>query len=120
MIAACTTGVALVLIGLPILGAILISGTDAALTPFAAIVTVVFSPIFVGQSVLVAWMTLIVSRRWRAEPSWVDRFGRAVGVYWIVAGLLMIGPIVLGSMSSGCSGFPAAGSSPPPPGRRRG
>ncbi|MBI3467007.1 MAG: hypothetical protein HY000_28670 [Planctomycetes bacterium] len=30
-----------------------------------------------------ALMTLAVSRRWRAERSWIDRLGRAVGTYWL-------------------------------------
>jgi hypothetical protein len=30
------------------------------------------------------WLTLIASGRWRVEPSWIDRFGRAIGFYWIV------------------------------------
>jgi hypothetical protein len=43
------------------------------------------------MAVLTSWMTLIVGRRWRAEPTWVDRLGRAVGVFWIVAGAVVPG-----------------------------
>jgi hypothetical protein len=28
------------------------------------------------------WLTLMASRRWRAEPSWIDRLGRLIGFYW--------------------------------------
>jgi hypothetical protein len=30
-------------------------------------------------------MTLFVGGRWRGEPSWIDRLGRAMGLYWIVS-----------------------------------
>ena len=36
-----------------------------------------------GCGVGAAWLILALSMRWRAEPSWVDRFGRVLGVYWI-------------------------------------
>jgi hypothetical protein len=35
-------------------------------------------------AVVGAWLALILSRKWRAEPSWIDRMGRALGLYWIV------------------------------------
>lgn len=35
-------------------------------------------------AVLGAWAALVLSRRWRPEPSWVDRLGRALGFYWIL------------------------------------
>ena len=40
---------------------------------------------FGGLGVLMAWLTLLVCGRWHAERSWVDRLGRAMGLYWIVA-----------------------------------
>ena len=33
------------------------------------------------------WMALILTRRWRPEPSWVDRSGRALGWGWIAWGV---------------------------------
>jgi hypothetical protein len=30
------------------------------------------------------WFTLALAGRWRAEPSWVDRLGRSLGVFWII------------------------------------
>ena len=30
-----------------------------------------------------AWLLLVVSGRWRAEPVWIDRLGRALGIFWI-------------------------------------
>lgn len=41
-----------------------------------------------GTAVLGAWIALILARRWRPEPSWIDRAGRALGLYWI--GLLVL------------------------------
>ena len=45
-----------------------------------------YVPMFVGWAVFVTWMTLLIGRRWRAERSWIDRLGRATGVFWILAG----------------------------------
>jgi hypothetical protein len=32
-----------------------------------------------------AWVTLIATRRWYPEPSWIDRCGRFLGVLWMVS-----------------------------------
>jgi hypothetical protein len=37
----------------------------------------------VGIAVIVAWSVLWANRRWRPEPSWIDRTGRLLGVYWV-------------------------------------
>jgi hypothetical protein len=50
-----------------------------------------------GLAVLVAWMTLLVGQRWRAEPSWLDRMGRALGIFWIAAGVVILGMLLFGS-----------------------
>jgi hypothetical protein len=44
-------------------------------------------PAACGYSVAMAWMTLVLGGRWRPEPSWIDRAGRILGTYWLVAGL---------------------------------
>jgi len=31
-----------------------------------------------------AWLILFVGGRWRAEPGWIDRFGRLLGAVWLV------------------------------------
>jgi hypothetical protein len=36
-----------------------------------------------GLAVAAAWMTLLLTGRWRAELSWIDRAGRILGVLWI-------------------------------------
>ena len=40
-------------------------------------------PEAVGMAVSAAWMTLALGGSWRAERSWVDRLGRALGLCWI-------------------------------------
>jgi hypothetical protein len=38
----------------------------------------------VGQAVALTWLGLLLSRRCRVEPGWIDRFGRAIGVLWLL------------------------------------
>jgi hypothetical protein len=41
-------------------------------------------PMFlVGGAVASVWIVLWLSGTWRAERSWIDRAGRALGIYWI-------------------------------------
>jgi hypothetical protein len=88
MIAACAAGLALVGIGLLISGVALAAGIEDA--GRWMLESSFFLPMFLGMAVVTSWMTLLFGRRWRAERSWVDRFGRAIGCYWVVTGLLMI------------------------------
>ena len=37
-----------------------------------------------GGYAVAAWLTLAIGRRWRPEPSWVNRWGRAIGVFWLL------------------------------------
>jgi hypothetical protein len=39
---------------------------------------------YAGPAVAGAWLALAWSRRWRPEPSMVDRLGRLVGVCWLI------------------------------------
>ena len=48
----------------------------------------------VGHVVLVAWLVLAVSGRWRLEPGWIDRFGRAIGGSWIALSLAWAGWLI--------------------------
>lgn len=43
-----------------------------------------------GFAVIVAWTMLAVQRRWRNEPSWIDRAGRVLGVAWILTGAALL------------------------------
>lgn len=42
----------------------------------------VFAPV-IQTGLLCSWMTLAVTGRWRAEPSWIDRAGRLIGIVWL-------------------------------------
>ena len=37
----------------------------------------------IGAAIGVAWLGLLVGRRWRSEKGWIDRWGRVLGVIWI-------------------------------------
>ncbi len=37
-----------------------------------------------GIAVAATWLGLLLSRRWRPEPGWVDRSGRLIGVLWLL------------------------------------
>ena len=39
---------------------------------------------FTGWAVSAAWVVLRLAGAWRAEPGWIDRTGRALGIYWIL------------------------------------
>lgn len=45
-------------------------------------VAAVFGMLALSSTVLVAWTALALTGRWRPEPGWIDRFGRALGVCW--------------------------------------
>jgi hypothetical protein len=38
----------------------------------------------IGFAVAGAWLSLWLSGRWRAEPTWIDRLGRTVGWLWLL------------------------------------
>lgn len=57
----------------------------------------VLAPVLVGLSISASWMTLLLGRRWRAEASWIDRLGRALGVLWILISILIVGLLALKS-----------------------
>jgi hypothetical protein len=87
MMATCAVGVTIAFVGLFLVAAAPGAQTGVFTVPDkSAVVAMLFLPMFAGCALLVSWITLLVSRRWRAEPSWVDRLGRSTGVFWIVAG----------------------------------
>jgi hypothetical protein len=87
IVAACASCLASVLIGLPVIFVALVAGWDDVSEWFVAEEQVMLVTMCGGLAVLVSWVTLLLSRRWRAERSWVDRLGRAIGVFWIMAAL---------------------------------
>ena len=40
-------------------------------------------PSGIGMAVAGAWSWLLLSGRWRSQPTWIDRLGRALGFYWL-------------------------------------
>jgi hypothetical protein len=49
--------------------------------------TVDLGSILTAAMILGGWIAMAVGGRWRPEPTWIDRFGRFLGVSWLVAGL---------------------------------
>ncbi len=44
-----------------------------------------------AQAILVvaaSWAILVLGGHWKSEPGWIDRTGRAIGVFWIVINLV--------------------------------
>jgi hypothetical protein len=58
---------------------------------FSSYFTSFLDTTWIGCDVLTVWLALALSGRWRAEPSWIDRTGRAVGLIWI--GLFIAGSL---------------------------
>lgn len=49
----------------------------------------------IGWGVAMGWGLQAIQGRWRAEPTWTDRAGRALGTIWIgIAAVIMINMIV--------------------------
>jgi hypothetical protein len=50
-----------------------------------------FPPLYLFGFVVVAvWIALWISGVWRAERSWIDRVGRALGAYWVANSVLTV------------------------------
>ena len=75
MIAACARRTSAVE-SVSISGVVLAAGIDAGRWMLESSF---FLPMFLGMAVVTSWMTLLFGRRWRAERSWVDRFGELSG-----------------------------------------
>ena len=50
--------------------------------------------ILAGAMIIGGWIAMAVGGHWRPEPTWLDRFGRLLGVSWIVIGSAGIFSIV--------------------------
>jgi hypothetical protein len=55
---------------------------------FATIV-LVRMPNPVGHAVMATWVILLLSGRWRSEPTWIDRAGRILGFAWLASALFV-------------------------------
>jgi hypothetical protein len=49
----------------------------------------IVEPLPLAAAVAGIWSVLIFNRRWRPEPTWMDRVGRCLGMYWLAAGLVV-------------------------------
>ena len=56
---------------------------------FTVAVLRIVEPLPLGAAVVGIWSVLIFDRRWRPEPTWMDRIGRCLGIYWLAAGLVV-------------------------------
>jgi hypothetical protein len=90
-IAAVAAGIA---IGVVVIGyGAILAGADFAPSFSSPYMVIGLGPTFGGLSVSAAWLTLLLGGRCRAEASWIDRLGRAMGALWIaeaVAWILLI------------------------------
>jgi hypothetical protein len=89
--ASCAAGVAIAFVGLPVVIGALAAGAswDDLSRMLADEEQTWYVTNYGGLAILISWMTLFAGRRWRAEPSWIDRIGRAMGFYWVVAALAL-------------------------------
>jgi len=68
-------------------------GTGALLTWFPGrFESVSAAPSAVGAAVVLAWGMLVLSRKWEAEPGWIDRMGRLLGC--VAVGNAVLLPLV--------------------------
>lgn len=44
---------------------------------------------FTGLAVSAVWTVLWLAKAWRPEPSWIDRSGRALGIYWVLNSIVV-------------------------------
>lgn len=84
-IASCASGMTIAFIGLPLVVGALFAGVRwVDLSRMLAAREELWSmTMYGGLAILISWITLLVRRRWRAERSWIDRFARAMGLYWV-------------------------------------
>lgn len=78
-VACCAATVAFAL-GAPLCGVPIWTEAEYAVT-FSYWVEMLSS--MIGAGVAASWALLALGRRWRTEPSWIDRGGRFLGALWI-------------------------------------
>jgi hypothetical protein len=90
---ACAANLAIVFFG--VLSAVVLARGERS-EDLTAVLLVFAAPTYIGLAVSASWLTLFVGGRWRAEPSWIDRVGRAMGAIWIAEAALGTICIVVG------------------------
>jgi hypothetical protein len=64
-------------------------GTGGALgRPFSGRTLTVYAD-RVGFAVAGAWLSLLLAGSWRPEPTWIDRFGRAIAWLWFISTVVL-------------------------------
>jgi hypothetical protein len=53
-------------------------------TGIARQVMEIAAQVLIVAAVPLAWVYLLVTRRWAPEPSWIDRAGRVLGAIWMI------------------------------------
>jgi hypothetical protein len=94
--ATCAASIAFVFVGVG-LARVVADMSYPRSTGLAEIVEL-WGTLLAGVAVLVSWVCLLISGRWRAEPSWIDRLGRAMGVFWIAQAIAMTLLIAFGEV----------------------
>jgi hypothetical protein len=57
--------------------------------------SLLFGSIHAGAGAASCWTTLLLWRRWRPEPTWLDRLGRLIGAAWMSIAVLVELPPIL-------------------------
>jgi hypothetical protein len=107
LMASCASSLAMVFLALPVLVGALAVGVrwDGLLRLLADEQAVLSATIYGGLAVLVSWLTLFVGGRWRSEATWLDRLGRAMGLYWMMAAFAVWTALSLLDLSTTHCGF---------------
>jgi hypothetical protein len=66
----------------------ILSGVSGELESFFVLLS------FAGFPVSCVWIALRLAGVWHAEPSWIDRTGRVLGIYWVLNGVIAA-PLIL-------------------------
>jgi len=82
---ACLIATALIVPSLAIAG-VLVQLTGSPPSRFVA--PQLLPALLAGAGIFASWFTMRLFGVWKAEPTWPDRLGRALGVTWIVMGAL--------------------------------
>lgn len=82
-VASCSVAVVGLLLVLPVLVADAALDFASPLTPWGHVTFDWETANAAGLAVAAGWVVSWLAGRWRPEPSWTDRMGRALGVYWV-------------------------------------
>ena len=58
-----------------------------------------------GITISAVWIVLWMSGAWHGEPSWIDRAGRALGIYWVASSIVFGSALLAGVQLSPASSW---------------